>query len=40
MKRAKQPEEEVWRYFFLADDASSYISAQILHPPGGEVVNF
>jgi NAD(P)-dependent dehydrogenase (short-subunit alcohol dehydrogenase family) len=39
MKRAGQPEEVAPCYVFLASDDSSYISGQILHPNGGEVVN-
>lgn len=39
MKRAGQPEEVANCYVFLAADDSSYISGQILHPNGGEVVN-
>src|SRR5439155_6601774 len=39
MKRAGQPEEVAPCYVFLASDDSSYMSGQILHPNGGEVVN-
>lgn len=39
MKRPGQPEEVATCYVFLASDDSSYISGQILHPNGGEVVN-
>ena len=39
MKRAGQPEEVAPSYVFLASDDSSYISGQVLHPNGGEVVN-
>ncbi|HEY9676160.1 MAG TPA: SDR family oxidoreductase [Waterburya sp.] len=39
MQRAGQPEEVAPCYVFLAADDSSYISGQILHPNGGEVVN-
>jgi NAD(P)-dependent dehydrogenase (short-subunit alcohol dehydrogenase family) len=39
MQRAGQPEEVAPSYVFLASDDSSYISGQILHPNGGEVVN-
>jgi NAD(P)-dependent dehydrogenase (short-subunit alcohol dehydrogenase family) len=39
MKRAGQPEELAPSYVFLASDDSSYMSGQILHPNGGEVVN-
>jgi NAD(P)-dependent dehydrogenase (short-subunit alcohol dehydrogenase family) len=39
MKRAGQPVEVASCYVFLASDDSSYMSGQILHPNGGEVVN-
>ena len=39
MKRAGQPEEVAPSYVFLASDDSSYISGQVLHPNGGDVVN-
>jgi NAD(P)-dependent dehydrogenase (short-subunit alcohol dehydrogenase family) len=39
MKRAGQPEEVAPCYVFLASDDSSYMSGQMLHPNGGEVVN-
>lgn len=39
MKRAGQPEEVAPCYVFLASDDASYISGQILHPNGGNVVN-
>jgi NAD(P)-dependent dehydrogenase (short-subunit alcohol dehydrogenase family) len=39
MRRAGQPEEIAPSYVFLASDDSSYMSGQILHPNGGEVVN-
>ena len=39
MQRAGQPEEVAPSYVFLASDDSSYISGQVLHPNGGEVVN-
>jgi NAD(P)-dependent dehydrogenase (short-subunit alcohol dehydrogenase family) len=37
--RPGQPEEVAPSYVFLASDDSSYISGQVLHPNGGEVVN-
>lgn len=39
MQRAGQPEEVAPCYVFLASDDSSYMSGQILHPNGGNVVN-
>jgi NAD(P)-dependent dehydrogenase (short-subunit alcohol dehydrogenase family) len=39
MKRAGQPEEVAPSYVFLASDDASYMSGQVLHPNGGEVVN-
>ncbi|MBX7157390.1 MAG: SDR family oxidoreductase [Verrucomicrobiae bacterium] len=39
MKRAGQPEEVAPSYVFLASDDSSYITGQVLHPNGGEIVN-
>lgn len=39
MQRAGQPEEVAPSYVFLASDDSSYMSGQILHPNGGEIVN-
>ena len=37
--RAGQPEEVAPCYVFLASDDASYMTGQILHPNGGEVVN-
>jgi len=39
MKRPGQPSEVASCYVFLASEDSSYISGQMLHPNGGEVVN-
>lgn len=39
MKRPGQPEEVAPSYVFLASDDSSYMSGQILHINGGEIVN-
>lgn len=39
MQRVGQPEEVAPSYVFLASDDSSYMSGQILHPNGGNVVN-
>jgi NAD(P)-dependent dehydrogenase (short-subunit alcohol dehydrogenase family) len=39
MKRPGQPEELGPSYVFLASDDSSYMSGQVLHPNGGEIVN-
>lgn len=39
MKRAGQPEEVAPCYVFLASQDSTYMSGQVLHPNGGQVVN-
>ncbi|TJZ72894.1 SDR family oxidoreductase [Chitiniphilus eburneus] len=39
MKRPGQPDEVAPSYVFLACDDSSYMSGQVLHPNGGEVIN-
>jgi NAD(P)-dependent dehydrogenase (short-subunit alcohol dehydrogenase family) len=39
LKRAGQPEEVATAYVFLASQDSSYMSGQVLHPNGGEVIN-
>jgi NAD(P)-dependent dehydrogenase (short-subunit alcohol dehydrogenase family) len=39
MGRPGQPEEVAPCYVFLAGDDGSYMSGQILHPNGGEVIN-
>lgn len=39
MKRAGQPVEVAPCYVFLASDEASYITGQVIHPNGGEIVN-
>ncbi len=39
LKRAGQPEEVAPSFVFLASDDSSYITGQVLHPNGGEIIN-
>ena len=39
LKRAAEPVEIAYAYVFLASDESSYITGQVLHPNGGEIVN-
>ena len=39
MKRAGEPVEIAPSYLFLASDDSSYMTGQVLHPNGGEIVN-
>ena len=39
MKRAGMPNEVSPSFLFLATDDSSFISGQVLHPNGGEIVN-
>jgi NAD(P)-dependent dehydrogenase (short-subunit alcohol dehydrogenase family) len=39
MQRPGQPEEVAPSYVFLASNDASYISGQVLHPNGGEIVN-
>ncbi|MBW4555274.1 MAG: SDR family oxidoreductase [Trichormus sp. ATA11-4-KO1] len=39
MQRPGQPEEVAPSYVFLASDDASYMSGQVLHPNGGEVIN-
>ena len=37
--RPGQPEEVAPCYVFLASDDSSYMTGQVLHPNGGEIIN-
>lgn len=37
--RAGQPVEVAYCYVFLASDDASYITGQVLHPNGGEIIN-
>ncbi len=39
MKRAGEPVEVAPSFLFLASDDASYITGQVLHPNGGEIVN-
>lgn len=39
MKRAGQPEEVAPCYLFLASEDASYMTGQVLHPNGGEIIN-
>jgi NAD(P)-dependent dehydrogenase (short-subunit alcohol dehydrogenase family) len=39
MGRPGQPEEVAPSYVFLASDDASYMTGQVLHPNGGEIVN-
>jgi len=39
MGRAGEPEEMAPSYVFLASDDSSYMTGQVLHPNGGEIIN-
>lgn len=39
MKRAGEPKEVAPCYVFLASKASSYMTGQVLHPNGGEIIN-
>ncbi len=39
MGRAGQPYELAPSYVYLASDDSSYVSGQIIHVNGGEIVN-
>ena len=39
LKRAGEPAEVAPSYLFLASEAASYMTGQVLHPNGGEIVN-
>lgn len=39
MKRAGEPNEVAPSFLFLASDDSGYMTGQVLHPNGGEIVN-
>lgn len=39
LKRPGQPEEVATCYVFLASPDSSYMTGQVLHPNGGEIIN-
>lgn len=39
MQRAGQPEEVAGSYVFLASEDSSYITGQVIHVNGGEIIN-
>jgi len=39
LKRPGQPDEVATCYVFLASDDTSYMTGQVLHPNGGEIVN-
>lgn len=39
MKRAGEPHEIAQSYVFLASQDSSYMTGQVLHPNGGEIIN-
>ena len=39
MKRAGEPVEVAPAYLFLASEDASYITGQVIHPNGGEIVN-
>lgn len=39
MGRAGEPREVAPSYVFLASDDSSYITGQVIHPNGGEIIN-
>lgn len=39
MGRAGQPVGAAYAYVFLASDDAAYMTGQVLHPNGGEVIN-
>ena len=39
LKRAGEPNEVATCFLFLASDDSTYITGQVLHPNGGEIIN-
>jgi NAD(P)-dependent dehydrogenase (short-subunit alcohol dehydrogenase family) len=39
MKRAGEPSEVAPAYLFLASEDASYMTGQVLHPNGGEIIN-
>lgn len=39
LKRAGEPNEVATCFLFLASEDSSYITGQVLHPNGGEIIN-
>jgi NAD(P)-dependent dehydrogenase (short-subunit alcohol dehydrogenase family) len=39
LKRPGQPEEVAPAYLFLASEGASYMTGQVLHPNGGEIIN-
>jgi NAD(P)-dependent dehydrogenase (short-subunit alcohol dehydrogenase family) len=39
LKRAADPVEIAYAYVFLASEDASYITGQVIHPNGGEIVN-
>jgi NAD(P)-dependent dehydrogenase (short-subunit alcohol dehydrogenase family) len=39
MKRAGEPVEVATAFLFLASEDSSYITGQVIHPNGGEIIN-